>query len=795
MLAFFRIAGRLARALLRRTLTMFGRPGSKLPAPDFARQATAAAPSAGPTPQELSGPVPDVLSAAGLEPGGMDNAAETFEAPIIWPLDIAASDLEHLESAAATSADTELTDAAVEQPQACTDSSHDNPWEKRAQAAEPKTGRRGDELGAERDAAAAPQLVPERQRLIPVVDARPPPAEPASVELGENKRQQVAPLTANLIASPETVYTARMDASPSPPLPFGETEKPSPDAAGADDSDTFKDSDRDQAIGSPFCADLPEASDKGAIFIPPTASCQPEAGDAEALAITQAETPREPQEADGLPGEAADIGAPATDAIRDGDIPAVEASSIEADRSEVLDAEKGSDVDDLASEDLELPASGDWVAAEENEARQEPGPRRPPTYRPRLERSRTKREQATRAAAPEREYQDLEAELQILFGPGDWGIELCALLRRPADAEEVAVLEGGDETWLGALDDRLLEPLALGDGARVLSVGLSIAAVGLPVRWRRSSRDIHVFGENASVAGFVSQPRVTIGRENVVVCKDELVSVALAQITATGSAAPTRIEGPGVPVGWLCWRGIRPARPSAPQNGPAILHALDPLPAVSIDLAGGLQLARGRWLEGHPPSIRLLGLLEPGEPVRIDGLPASIEGDGSWIAEGWDRRGGHRIEYGGITATYEVVPGAATWDWWPAWDGATALAGALASASGREYFHTDPFAHLIGATPGEICSFSPAADGIYAAAPDFVPVWLLARAAGMRNSKPALIGAPLAPAAAADAGAAAAIRWARTISSVGRSGARGSEERRLWDQYLAVAKKKRRPAR
>ncbi|RWX58716.1 hypothetical protein EN780_36120, partial [Mesorhizobium sp. M4B.F.Ca.ET.089.01.1.1] len=103
-----------------------------------------------------------------------------------------------------------------------------------------------------------------------------------------------------------------------------------------------------------------------------------------------------------------------------------------------------------------------------------------------------------------------------MFGPGDWGIELSALLRQPAGTE-VEVLEDGEETWLGALDDRLLEPLALADGARVLSEGLSIEALGLPVRWHRSSRDIHIFGEHPSVAGFVSQPRVAIGRENVVV--------------------------------------------------------------------------------------------------------------------------------------------------------------------------------------------------------------------------------------------------------------------------------------
>jgi hypothetical protein len=798
VLAFLRSAGRFGGALLRRILTMFHRRGSEPLTADLAGQ-NLEAPAAIAMPQVHSGNALIMRSAEGLkhhEPGGMDNAAETFEAPIIWPLGIAASDLQDMASVEATSADAKPIDAAGEQPQASTGTSHDLPWEKLAQAAEAETGGWGNGPGTEFGALTSPQLLTEPGRLISTVDAHPPPAEPASIEVTENiERAEVAPPAANLIASPQAAYTARMDVTPAPLLPSSETKKLSPHAADAKHGDTVNNPDEDQAIQPALCGDLWDESEKGGISIPLIAPCQPVAGDAEALAVTQTEAAGEPREADGLPGERADNAAPAADATRDGDVPAVEASSIEVDASDFLDAEKDSDVDDLASAEPEQPAAGDGIAPGENEAGQEPGPRRPPTYRPRLERSRTRREQASRAAAPEREYQDLEADLQILFGPTDWGIELCALLRRPADAEEIAVLEGGDETWLGALDDRLLEPLALADGARVLSAGLSINAVGLPVRWRRSSRDIHVFGENASVAGFVSQPRVAIGRENVVICKDELAGAALAQIAATGANAPSRIEGPGVPSGWFCWRGIRPARPSAPQDGPAILHALDPLPAASIELAGGLQLACGRWLEGHPPSIRLLGSMEPGEPVRIDGRHASLDSNGTWTAEGWDRRGDHRIEYGGLTATYEVERGASNWDWWPAWGETTAVAGALATANGREYFHTDPFAHLLGAVPGEICGFSAAIGGIYVARPEFTPVWLLARVAGTRGSKPSLIGMPLAPSERAGPGVSAIIEWARTISSVGHIGAPGSAERRLWGQYLAVAKRKRRPPR
>ncbi|MER9753936.1 hypothetical protein NKJ46_10845 [Mesorhizobium sp. M0166] len=578
-----------------------------------------------------------------------------------------------------------------------------------------------------------------------------------------------------------------MDVTLTAPLPIGVMEEVSADAADAPQSASTKGPDDEPAIDPASCADLPDISDEGDHIIPPSDPRQPAAGDAGRLAITRTETAGETQEA-ASPGGSP--GAPS-----DGGGPAVTVSGAESDAIETLHAEIASDIIDPTSSGPERSAPQGRVAPGENEAGGESGPGRPPIYHPRLERSRTRREPRLSAANAEREYQDLEADLQLLFSPGDWGIELSALLRQPVGAEEVAVQEGGEETWLGALDDRLLEPLALEDGARVLSEGLSIAAIGLPVRWHRSARDIHIFGEHPSVAGFVSQPRIAIGRENVVICREELVVAALAQIAATGAIAPLRIEGPGIPFGWFCWRDVRPARPSAPQDGPAILHALDPLPAVSIELAGGLQLARGRWLEGHPPSIRLLGLLEPGEPVRIDGRPASLEGDGTWAAEGWDRRGGHRIEYSGITATYEVEPGAVVWDWWPAWGEKTALAGALASTRGSEYFHTDPSAHLIGAMPGEICNFSVAIGGIYVARPAFAPVWLLARAAGMRNSRPSLISAPLAPSTAAHAVASTISLWARTICSVGRSGAHGSAERQLWDQYLAVAKRKRRPPR
>ncbi|TPL05813.1 hypothetical protein FJ938_14455 [Mesorhizobium sp. B2-4-14] len=777
MLEFFRSASRFAGALLRRTLTIFrGRRTVPL-APDPARKVEVSAAARPEGPLEP----PSAMGMARGEPDGMGNVAE-----IAGVSATAHSNMGDMASASIVSTDAKPINAAREHVP--NKSPHSAPGEELAQAAEAETGRQG------RDAAeAAASLLPqEPEGPWPAVEAHPPPAESAGIARAACA-ERAPPLVTAEIANEEACLGAlvAVDSAAPPTIDAPEILSPSPDTADAYLDGCANEPGQEPASDPASRCNWPDGANEDDTIIPPSGLSQLILGDAGGTAITGMGTAGDTLDADAPPNERIGITALAPSAPPDDGIPAVMTFDLESDAIEAPRVQIGSDVDDATSSGPERSAPAPGVG----KYGPEPGPIRPPIYRPRLERSRIRREPRLPSGDTEREYQDLEADLRLLFGPGDWGIELSALLRQPAGAEEVEVLEGGEETWLGALDDRLLEPLALADGARVLSEGLSIEAIGLPVRWHRSSREIHIFGEHPSVAGFVSQPRVAIGRENVVVCRDELAGVALAQIAATGGNAPTRIDGPGVPAGWLCWRGIRPARPSAPQGGLAILHALDPLPAVSIDLPGGLRLARGTWLEGHPPSIRLLGLLEFGESVRIDGRPASIEGDGTWTAEGWDRLGSHRIEYGGITAAYEIEPGTMAWDWWPAWDGQTALAGALASANGKEYFQTDPYAHLIGAMPGEICSFRPAVGGIYVARPEFAPVWLLARTAGMRNSKPALIGAPLAPSAAADAGAAAIIQWARTVCSVGRAGAHGSAERRLWDQYLAVAKRKRRRPR
>ena len=421
--------------------------------------------------------------------------------------------------------------------------------------------------------------------------------------------------------------------------------------------------------------------------------------------------------------------------------------------------------------------------------------RRPGEYRPRLSRARTRRAPAAMSSSGT-EIQNLDAALQLLIGPGDWGVELWALLRVPngVQDDEVAVDLGGEEFFLGQLDEQLLEPLALPDPVAAFGEPLFIAAVGIPVSWTRTSRDLHVLSPDPRVAGFVSNPRVRIGQESVVICRERLGEVALAQIVATGSPEPIRIEGPNVPDGWICWRGVRPLRPSLPVGGPGILDALDPLPAVAIEFSGGIKLAHATWLEGYPPTIQLLGLLSEGDPVLIDGREGDQDANGVWTADRWNAPGQHRVEHGGVMANYAIEAGVSDWGWWPAWSDAVPLAGALSGPGEGRFFQTSSSGVLIGARPGEICMFTVLKGGVSMALPRFEPVWMLSGGVGIRRTGPALIGSkatPGTPVGSHDA----VLRWARAICSSRRAGPDGGPERALWIRYLATARSLRKRRR
>jgi len=183
----------------------------------------------------------------------------------------------------------------------------------------------------------------------------------------------------------------------------------------------------------------------------------------------------------------------------------------------------------------------------------------------------------------------MEADFLLSFHPGDWGFDVSALLRRPADCpEQLAVSDGGEPAILSSIDDILLEPLPIHDLAASLEEGFAAEAVGEPrLRWIRTGRRLHVFSERAGVPGFATVPRVVIGQENVALCAADFAHSALSQISAIGSPQPIAVDGPGLPAGWVCWKGIRPSHPQEPAGGEELLNALTrvPMPALSSSVA------------------------------------------------------------------------------------------------------------------------------------------------------------------------------------------------------------------
>jgi hypothetical protein len=396
----------------------------------------------------------------------------------------------------------------------------------------------------------------------------------------------------------------------------------------------------------------------------------------------------------------------------------------------------------------------------------------------------------------------LDAELVITFNPGGWGITLSFLLRRrTAMAEEITVRLGPDQYDLSAIADDLFEPVAIAQPSVALTQGLAAESLtNPPVRWVRSGRNLHVFTARAGVAGFVSAPRVVIGQENAVLCTEELADAVIRICVATGSTEPIEIFGPGVPADWRCLRGIQPKIPAIPEACEGLLLALVPLPHADIELSGGVSLDRSAWLSGHPPSIRIIGIIAaPGEVV-IDAQPASHSETGNWVAAGWDTDGWHTVLYAGLSRTYEIRRAPNSWKGWQAHVcNGLSLCGALATGhTGHPAFAsgTGPV-WLVGRIPGEIVQAThPHASALAVATPDFEPVWAVPVHSGKGRLRqlPQLIGRAAQPHALYAGMPKRAVRlWCQVLREPTLRNPKlwpdsGQETAVLWMQYRHVAR-------
>jgi hypothetical protein len=248
--------------------------------------------------------------------------------------------------------------------------------------------------------------------------------------------------------------------------------------------------------------------------------------------------------------------------------------------------------------------------------------------------------------------------------------------------------------------------------------------------------------------GFISCPRLVLGREHVVLCTTSRLPEVERILTEAGCGRWSQWgESDGAPAGWtvLCERdnagnvrGLVPRNP-LPLDGADILDVLRPLPEIEIVLEEGVRIGYNSWLSGEPPTVRIYGDVEGTQTVLIDGHEATRSAQGAYSAPGWDESGVHQVWCGGITSKYSLITGESNLRPWPAHSfGRVTICGPLVRpmtddhSSDRndrqviEIAATNPV--LLGAQPGEIAIASPRRDVLGArciASPSFHPIWAL----------------------------------------------------------------------
>lgn len=225
------------------------------------------------------------------------------------------------------------------------------------------------------------------------------------------------------------------------------------------------------------------------------------------------------------------------------------------------------------------------------------------------------------------------------------------------------------------------------------------------ISWQLSSRDVHVLAAQPGFGGPTSTTRLCIGRKHLVLCSrarvDEVSSV-LAE-SGCGLISPSG-EEMGAPTGWVFFWPVIPSQPVPLAAEDEILNVLRPQPELELVLEGGLWLQDSNWLVGWPPTIRVNGVVSPGEPVYIDRKPAVQDATGSYIAPGYVDPGPHLVACAGKTRSYSIFEPKMDWERWDAHNfGQGTICGA-SSVVHEQLIVTVPTSNpvLIGAVPGQV---------------------------------------------------------------------------------------------
>lgn len=292
--------------------------------------------------------------------------------------------------------------------------------------------------------------------------------------------------------------------------------------------------------------------------------------------------------------------------------------------------------------------------------------------------------------------------------------------------------EGCRTVVLSEIGDDWFEILGLNDLAGAMEHGVTLAgrlAQGAGAKWELRGRDLYVLAELHGIFGYASKTRLSIGRKQIVLCR-ECRAAEVGAVLAQAGCGDVRARGTdlGAPRGWVFVGPVSPSR-SVPQvPGSDLLNLIRPLPGIEIRLEGGLWLRGNSWLAGYPPTIHVAGTMPAESEVNIDGELAQEREEGIYVTSNFDNPGSHIVWCAGKSVSYELCEPDTHWQ---DWNGNQSLHRVFgAGVAGIESYETlirAPTSNpvLVGANPGEVlwCDTRP---GRYWVGPvPFPVVWAL----------------------------------------------------------------------
>jgi hypothetical protein len=283
--------------------------------------------------------------------------------------------------------------------------------------------------------------------------------------------------------------------------------------------------------------------------------------------------------------------------------------------------------------------------------------------------------------------------------------------RRPAGAPAELEARGGRRTiGLSEVADEWYAITELHDLPVIMERGIRLSTSdrqGGEISWALRGRDLYVLAGLQGIFGFVSTARLSIGEEQIVLCRESRaaeVQTILAEARCDGVQAHGRDDG--APSGWVFFRPVNPSR-SVPQvSGDDILNLIRPIPDIEVRLEGGLWLRGSSWIAGYAPKIHVVGELPPGTEVMIDGEAAEEREPRVYATSSSERPGNHVVWCAGRSASYEICEPDVRWQESDAGGLSRRVCGAVAMGGGnaRDTLVSVPTSNsvLVGANPGEV---------------------------------------------------------------------------------------------